>query len=97
MLDLLPKLFIALAAGCRPHAFYLGASTPFQKQTLDLLGLSAGPVTLQPTIIDANSIPFLQADELVVPFIGDRPPPNVFDAAKYRLLQEVLALPPRRP
>jgi capsular polysaccharide biosynthesis protein len=85
MLDLLPKLFIALAAGLGDQPFYLGRSTPFQKQTLALLGIP-------PThLLDANAIPFLQAGELIVPFLGDNHPPNVFDAAKYRLLAEVFA------
>jgi hypothetical protein len=84
MLDLLPKLFIALAAGPGRAIFYLGASHPFQKQTLELLGIPLSRV------IDGNAVPFLQADELIVPFLGERHPPNVFDAAKCRLLAEVL-------
>jgi len=83
MLDLLPKLFIALAAGLGDKPFYLGASMPFQKQTLVLLGIAPA------RLLDANTIPFLQADELIVPFLGDDHPPNVFDAAKYRLLAEI--------
>jgi capsular polysaccharide biosynthesis protein len=85
MLDLLPKLFIVLATGVTPDAFYLGASTPFQKQTLELLGISSNE------ILDANAIPFLQANEMIVPFLGDRHPPNVFNAGKCRLLVEVFA------
>jgi hypothetical protein len=85
MLDLLPKLFIALAAGLGKATFYVGASTPFQKQTLDLLGIPLGRV------IDCNEVRFLQADELIVPFLGDAHPPNVFDAAKCRLLAEVFS------
>jgi len=85
MLDLLPKLFIALAAGLGDKPFYLGASTPFQKQTLELIGLPLARV------LDCNAIPFLQPDELIVPFLGDQHPPNVFDAAKYRLLADVFA------
>ena len=85
MLDLLPKLFIALAAGLGDKPFYLGASTPFQKQTLEMLGIPLARV------LDCNAIPFLQPDELIVPFLGDNHPPNVFDAAKYRLLAEVFA------
>jgi len=83
MLDLLPKLFIALAAGLGDKPFYLGASTLFQKQSLTLLGIPPA------RLLDANTIPFLQADELIVPFLGDNHPPNVFDAAKYRLLAEI--------
>jgi hypothetical protein len=86
MLDLLPKLFIALAAGLGDKPFYVGASTPFQKQTLALFGI---PST---HLLDCNAIPFLQADELVVPFLGDNHPPNVFDADKCRLLAEVFTL-----
>jgi hypothetical protein len=86
MLDLLPELFIALAAGATHRKFYLGASTPFQKQSLELLGITTD------RILDANAIPFLQAGEMIVPFLGDRHPPNVFDAAKYRLLAQVFAL-----
>ncbi len=86
MLDLLPKLFVALAAGLGQGTFYIGASTPFQKQTLDLLGLPLGRV------IDCSEVPFLQADELIVPFLGETHPPNVFDAAKCRLLADVFAL-----
>ncbi len=85
MLDLLPKLFITLAAGLGEKTFYLGASTPFQKQTLELLGISLT------RILDANAIPFLQTDECIVPFLGQRHPPNVFDAAKCRLLADVFA------
>ena len=84
MLDLLPKLFIALAAGLGEKPLYLGASTPFQKQTLELLGIPIAQV------LDCNVIPFLQPDELIVPYLGDNHPPNVFDAAKYRLLAQVL-------
>ena len=84
MLDLLPKLFISLAAGLADKPFYLGASTPFQKQTLELLGIPLARV------LDCNVIPFLQPDNLIVPFLGDNHPPNVFDAAKYRLLAQVL-------
>ena len=51
MLDLLPKLFLALAAGLGGARFYLGASRRFQKETLDLLGISARQV------LDANAIP----------------------------------------
>jgi hypothetical protein len=80
MLDLLPKLFLALAAGLGHGTFYLGASTPFQKETLELLGIPADRV------LDANAFPFLQADELVVPFLGERHPPNIFNAGKCRLL-----------
>ena len=85
MLDLLPKLFLALAAGLGDKPFYVGASTPFQKQTLELLGV---PLARS---LDGNAIPFLQPDELIVPFLGDRHPPNVFDAAKCRLLAQVFA------
>jgi len=85
MLDLLPKLFIALAAGLDKGTFYLGASTPFQKQTLELLGIPLGRV------IDCNAVPFLQADQLIVPFLGENHPPNVFDAAKCRLLAKVFS------
>jgi hypothetical protein len=85
MLDLLPKLFLALAAGLGDKPFYVGASTPFQKQTLVLLGLPPS------RLLDANAIPFLQADVLIVPFLGDNHPPNVFDAAKCRLLAEVFS------
>jgi hypothetical protein len=85
MLDLLPKFFIALAAGFDESTFYLGASTPFQKETLQLLGI---PVA---RVLDCNAIPFLQADEMIVPFLGQRHPPNVFDAAKCRLLQETFS------
>lgn len=87
MLDLLPKLFIALAAGLGDKTFYVGASTPFQKQTLSLLGLTR--------ILDTNAIPFLQADEIIAPFLGQRHPPNVFDAAKCRLLADVFAAFPK--
>jgi hypothetical protein len=85
MLDLLPKLFIAIAAGFNRETFYLGASTPFQKETLELLGIPPA------WALDANAIPFLQADELVVPFLGHRHPPNVFSAGKCRLLAEVFS------
>jgi len=85
MLDLLPKLFIALAAGLGSGTFYLGASTPFQKQTLELLGIPSARV------IDCNATPFLQADELIVPFLGERHPPNVFSAPKCRLLVDVFS------
>ena len=85
MLDLLPKLFIALAAGLGEGTFYVGASTAFQKATLELLGIPPARV------LDANSIPFLQADELIVPFLGDRHPPNVFNAGKCRLLVDVFS------
>ncbi len=85
MLDLLPKLFIALAAGLSHATFYLGASTPFQKQSLELLGI---PVD---RVLDCNAIPFLQADELIVPFLGQRHPPNVFNAGKCRLLVDVFS------
>jgi hypothetical protein len=85
MLDLLPKLFIALAAGLGDRPFYVGGSTPFQKQTLQLLGIPPARV------LDCNAIPYLQADQLIVPFLGDDHPPNVFDAAKYRLLAEVFS------
>jgi len=85
MLDLLPKLFIAFAAGLGDRTFYLGASTSFQKQTLDLLGI---PST---RVLDCNAIPFLQADELIVPFLGQRHPPNIFDAGKCRLLVDVFS------
>ncbi len=85
MLDLLPKLFIALAAGLSQGTFYIGASTPFQKQSLELLGIPSARV------LDANAIPFLQADELIVPFLGDRHPPNVFNAGKCRLLVDVFS------
>lgn len=85
MLDLLPKLFIALAAGLDQGTFYLGASTPFQKETLALLGIPSARV------LDCNAIPFLQADELVVPFLGQRHPPNIFNAGKCRLLVDVFS------
>jgi len=85
MLDLLPKLFIALAAGLGDKTFYLGASTPFQKQTLELLGIPSARV------LDCNAIPFLQADELIAPFLGQRHPPNVFNAEKCRLLIDVFS------
>ncbi len=85
MLDLLPKLFIALAAGFDEGTFYLGASTPFQKETLQLLGIPMARV------LDCNAIPFLQADELIVPFLGQRHPPNIFDAGKCRLLVDVFS------
>ncbi|MCE0523771.1 MAG: glycosyltransferase family 61 protein [Methylacidiphilales bacterium] len=85
MLDVLPKLFIALAAGLGRGTFYLGASTPFQKQTLELLGIPPSRV------IDCNTFRFLQADELIVPFLGQRHPPNVFNAGKCRLLADVFS------
>jgi hypothetical protein len=85
MLDLLPKLFLALAAGLGDKPFYTGASTPFQKQTFALLGIPSA------RILDCNAISFLQADELIVPFLGDNHPPNVFDAGKCRLLAEVFS------
>jgi hypothetical protein len=85
MLDLLPKLFIALAAGLEHGTFYLGASTPFQKESLGLLGIPSARV------LDGNAIPFLQADEMVVPFLGRRHPPNIFDAGKCRLLADVFS------
>ena len=85
MLDLLPKLLIALAAGLGNLTFYLGASLPFQRQTLDLLGIP------RERVIDTNVVPFLQADKLIVPFLGQRHPPNVFDAAKCRLLADTFA------
>jgi capsular polysaccharide biosynthesis protein len=85
MLDLLPKLFIALAAGFDQGTFYLGASTPFQKQTLELLGIPSA------WVLDCNAIPFLQANELIVPFLGRRHPPNVFNADKCRLLVDVFS------
>jgi capsular polysaccharide biosynthesis protein len=85
MLDLLPKLFIALAAGFDQGTFYLGASTPFQKQTLELLGIPSA------WVLDCNTIPFLQANELIVPFLGRRHPPNVFNAGKCRLLVDVFS------
>lgn len=85
LLDLLPKLFIALAAGADGKTFFLGASTRFQKQTLELLGIPPARV------LDCNAIPFLQADELIVPFLGQRHPPNVFNAGKCRLLADVFS------
>jgi capsular polysaccharide biosynthesis protein len=85
MLDLLPKLFLVLAAGLGGARFYLGASRRFQKETLELFGISARQV------LDANAIPFLQADELIVPFLGEDHPPNVFSAAKCRLLVSVFS------
>jgi hypothetical protein len=85
MLDLLPKLFIVLAAGIDRGTFYLGASTRFQKETLELLGIPPARV------IDCNANPFLQADELVVPFLGRRHPPNIFSAGKCRLLADVFS------
>jgi hypothetical protein len=85
MLDLLPKLFIALAAGLGDRPFYVGASMPFQQQTLTLLGVPPA------RLLDCNTIPFLQADKLIVPFLGAHHPPNVFDAAKYQLLAEVFS------
>jgi hypothetical protein len=85
MLDLLPKLFIALAAGLDRGTFYLGASTPFQKETLELLGIPSARV------IDCNAVPFLRADELVVPFLGRRHPPNIFSAGKCHLLADVFS------
>jgi hypothetical protein len=85
MLDLLPKLLLALAAGLGHGTFYLGASTPFQRETLELLGVPSARV------LDCNAIPFLQADELLVPFLGERHPPNVFSAGKCRLLADVFA------
>jgi len=85
MLDLLPKLFIALATGLDHGTFYLGASTPFQTDTLKLLGIPLART------IDANVIPFLQADELIVPFLGQRHPPNIFSAGKCRLLVDIFS------
>jgi capsular polysaccharide biosynthesis protein len=85
MLDLLPKLFIAIATGFNRGTLYLGASAPFQRETLELLGLPSA------RILDCNVLPFLQADELVVPFLGQRHPPNVFNAGKCRLLADVFS------
>jgi glycosyl transferase family 61 len=85
MLDLLPKLFIALAAGLHQGTFYLGETHPFQKQTLELLGIPSV------WVLDCNAIPFLQANELIVPFLGQRHPPNVFNAGKCRLLVDVFS------
>jgi hypothetical protein len=85
MLDLLPKLFIALAAGLNQGTFYLGETHPFQKQTLELLGIPSA------WVLDCNTIPFLQANELIVPFLGQRHPPNVFNAGKCRLLVDVFS------
>jgi capsular polysaccharide biosynthesis protein len=85
MLDLLPKLFIALAAGLNQGTFYLGASARFQQETLELLGIASARV------LDCNAMPFLQADEMVVPFLGERHPPNVFNAGKCRLLADVFS------
>jgi len=85
MLDLLPKLFIALAAGLGQGTFYLGASSPFQRQTLELLGIPSARV------IDCNATRFLQAGELIVPFLGRRHPPNVFSPEKCRLLVDVFS------
>jgi len=85
MLDLLPKLLLTLAAGLDEGPFYLGTSTPFQKQTLELLGIAPDRV------LDCDAIPFVQADELVVPFLGEHQPPNVFNAGKCRLLADVFS------
>jgi hypothetical protein len=85
MLDLLPKLFIALAAGLNQGTFYLGESLPFQKQTLELLGIPPA------WVLDCTTVPFLQANELIVPFLGRRHPPNVFNAGKCRLLVDVFS------
>jgi len=85
MLDLLPKLFIALAVGMREGPFYLGDSHPFQRETVELFGIPPD------RIFDCNTVPFLQAEQLVVPFLGAAHPPNVFSAAKCRLLAEVFA------
>jgi hypothetical protein len=85
MLDLLPKLLLILAAGIGNAPFYVGASARFQKETLELLGIPPE------RILDGNAIPFLQVDELIVPFLGPLHPPNVFSAAKCRLLVSVFA------
>jgi hypothetical protein len=85
MLDLLPKLFLVLAAGLKDEYLYIGASTRFQQECLKLLGVPAR------RLLDCNDIPFLQAERLVVPFLGERHPPNVFSAAKCRLLVEAFS------
>ena len=85
MLDVLPKLFLVLAAGIRDTPFYVGASTRFQKETLELFGIPPGQV------LNCDDLPFLQADRLIVPFLGEQHPPNVFSAAKCRLLAAVFS------
>jgi len=85
MLDLLPKLFLVLALGFKDEVFYIGASTRFQKECLKLLGIPPE------RLLDCNEIPFLQAGRLIVPFLGARHPPNVFNAAKCRLLVETFS------
>lgn len=85
MLDLLPKLFVALALGLKKGPFYIGASNRFQVECLSLLGISRDQV------IDGNAVPFLQAERMIVPFLGDEHPPNIFSSAKCRLLVDVFA------
>jgi hypothetical protein len=85
LLDLLPKLLLVLALGQKEEIFYIGASHRFQRECLHLLGLRSDQ------LLDANAIPFLQAERLVVPFLGERHPPNVFNAAKCRLLVQVFS------
>jgi hypothetical protein len=85
MLDLLPKLFLVLALGLKEEPIYIGASHRFQVECLRLLGIPAE------RILDGNATPFVQADTLIVPFLGERHPPNVFSAAKCRVLVEVFS------
>ena len=85
LLDLLPKLLLVLALGRKEETLYIGASHRFQQECLELLGLRPDQ------FLDANAIPLLQAERLVVPFLGERHPPNVFSAAKCRLLVQVFS------
>ncbi|MEM6350191.1 MAG: glycosyltransferase family 61 protein [Cyanobacteria bacterium P01_D01_bin.14] len=61
MFDALPQLHLLEKSQLAPQCLYLECHTPFQKQSLEILGYG------QKTIIDSRRYKFISADRLVVP------------------------------
>ena len=83
MTDALPRLALLEQLKRPPEQLYVPASLPFQKQLIDILGIP------HERLIDADRVPHLQAETLVVPGLPDadlKTPPWIVSFLRERLL-----------
>lgn len=91
--DVLPRLAILEEYGATPEHLYLPASLGFQRELIELLGISTDRV------IDADRVRHLKAELLVVPGLPDRDlktPPWIVDFLRSRLRPTSLQRVPGR-
>ncbi len=95
LLDILPRLMLLEGTGVPdPDRWYVPLQHSFQRQVLELAGFRPGP-----EVIDADLVPHVRAEQLLVPTFPDnhlRTPPWAVEFVRERLRDPKLELVPGR-